>query len=128
MQITATLNLEVDGVSLADFPIVRRIVFAEGGYPAAQIIVSDPNTSTYHQIPSITSPDVTALFVSTDQTINCNLNQFTNLPLTAGGFILIFGTQLQQGTPANNLTLNNPPVASGGSGVSANVVVLNTGS
>lgn len=127
-EIKATLNIEVDGVSLSDFPIVRRIIFGEGGYPALQIFVPDPDTATFHPVPSITSPNVNVLFVSTDQLVSLDLNQLGAVPLTAGGFMIIFGTALQQATAEDNLTINNPPASSGGSGVNANVTVLNTGS
>jgi hypothetical protein len=121
-EIRATLTLEIDGTVLPDFPVIRRFTAAEGGAPITQVFAADNDTITFHQIPSITSPNVNVIYLASDQALNLNLNQLTALALQAGGFILLFGVSLQQGTPADDVTVNNPAAAT-----AANVVVLNTG-
>lgn len=61
-------------------------------------------------------------YLATDQALNLNLNQLTALPLNANGLILILGTNLIQGTPSNNVTVNNPAVST-----SANITGLVAG-
>lgn len=123
-EIRAVLTLEIDGVALPDMPIVRRFVVAEGGGIITQTFAPDNNSTTFHPIPSITSPNVNVLFIESDQQLNLNLNQLTALVLQAGGFVLLFGTSLQQATPSNDATINNP-AATGGA--TANVGILATG-
>ena len=123
-ELRATLLLELDGVALADFPVVSRQIIAEGGAPVIQTFVPDNNSTSFHQVPSITSPNVGILFVQTDQALNLNLNQLAAVPLLAGGFVLFFGTQLTQATPANDVTINNPALTGG---ATASVKILNAG-
>lgn len=122
-EIRATLNIELDGVSLPDFPKVRRFVVNEVAQ-TAQSFVPDNNSSTFHQVAAIVSPNVNVIYLDSDQALNLDINQLSALALQAGGFILLFGVSLQQATPANDITINNPALTGG---VTANASILATG-
>jgi hypothetical protein len=123
-ELRVTLKFELDGVTLSDMPLISRVIVAEGGAPVIQVFAPDNNSTAFHPIPSITSPNVGVFFAHTDQTLNLNLNAFSAVPLQAGGFILIFGTQLTQATPSTDVQINNPALTGG---ASANVTILHTG-
>ena len=57
--------------------------------------------------------------LTTDLALNLKLNLNTPLPLNAGGLVLILGANLTQGTPTQNVEINNPSAAT-----AANVGVL----
>lgn len=110
-------------MALPDFPMVRRFVVAEVAQ-TSQAFVPDNNSSSFHGIAAITSPNVNVVYLDSDQALNLNINQLTALALQAGGFILLFGVSLQQGTPSDDLTVNNPALTGG---VTATADILTTG-
>lgn len=123
-EIRITLNVEVDGQPLADMPIIQRGLYAE--YANPQIVATPDNNSTsHHGIAAGTMPAWNFFFLQTDQALNLNINQLTDLPLLAGSLILVMSPNLTQGTPANNVTYNNPALT-GGVNANLNIVIAGT--
>jgi hypothetical protein len=120
-EIRFTLNIEIDGQSLPNMPVVRRYADNEAN-TIAQVQGPDNNTSSFHGIAAATMAALGIFYLATDQALNLNLNQLAALPLNANGLILILGTNLTQATPSNNVTVNNPAVAT-----SANITGLVAG-
>jgi hypothetical protein len=121
-EVRATILLEVDGVALPDMPIVKRYVVAELSGLVALSQAADNDTVTFHPIPQLTMATLGVFLLTTDQALNLELNLNTPLPLNAGGLVLILGCALTQGTPNQNIELNNP-----GAATAANVGVLGGG-
>lgn len=123
-ELRATILLELDGEPLADMPIVRRYIVNEQSGLGTIQLAPDNNSSTFHPIAALTMSNLGIFFLATDSALNLDINQLTALPLNANGLILILGAALAQGTPTENITLNNP--ATTGS-ASANVNILGGG-
>lgn len=121
-EVRTTILIEVDGVTLPDFPIIRRYVVAELSGLVALSQAADNNTSSFHPIPQLVMPNLGVFLLTTDQALNLKLNLNTPLPLNAGALVLILGCALTQGTPSQNVELNNP-----GATTAANVGVLGGG-
>lgn len=121
-ELRATILLEIDGVALPDFPIIRRYVVAELSGLNAISQPADNNTSSFHPIPQLTMPSLGIFLLTTDLALNLKLNLNTPVPLNANGLVLILGANLTQGTPSQNVEVNNPST-----GTAANVGVLGGG-
>lgn len=121
-ELRATITLEVDGVALPDMPIIRRYIVAEMSGPVAISQPADNNTTSFHPIAALTMPSLGAFLLTTDQAENIKINLNTPLPLNAGGLILILGANLTQGTPNQNIEVNNPAASQ-----AANLGVLGGG-
>src|ERR1035437_6459900 len=122
-EVRATILIEIDGVSLPDFPVVRRYIVNELANIGDLVATPDSNTSTFHAIPAAVMATLGIFFVAPDQAINLKINQNTPLPLNANGLVLIMGAALAQGTPNTNVQVNNPS-----SSVSANLPIIVAGS
>jgi hypothetical protein len=118
-ELRATILLEVDGVALPDFPIIRRYIVAELSGLNAISQPADNNTSTFHPIPQLTMPSLGVFLLTSDQALNLKLNLNTPVALNANGLMLILGCTLTQGTPSQNVEINNPAAST-----AANVGVL----
>lgn len=114
--------IEVDGVILPDFPIIRRYIVAELSGLVALSQAADNNTSSFHAIPQLTMPNLGLILLTTDQALNLKLNLNTPVPLNANSLVLILGASLTQGTPNTNVEVNNPAVST-----AANLGVLGGG-
>jgi hypothetical protein len=118
-EIRWTILAEVDGVALPDFPIIRRYIVTELSGLNAISQAADNNTTSFHPIPQLTMPVLGDFLLTTDLALNLKLNLNTPLPLNAGGLVLILGANMTQGTPTQNVEINNPSAAT-----AANVGVL----
>jgi hypothetical protein len=121
-ELRATILLEIDGVALPDFPIIRRYIVAELSGLNAISQAADNNTSSFHAIPQLTMPSLGVFLLTTDLALNLKLNLNTPVPLNANALVLILGAALTQGTPNTNVEINNPSAAT-----AANVGVLGGG-
>ena len=121
-ELRATILLEVDGVALPDFPIIRRYVVAELSGLNTIVQPADNNTTSFHPIPQLTMPSLGVFLLTSDQALNLKLNLNTPVPLNANSLVLILGSVLTQGTPNTNAEINNPSAAT-----AANVGVLGGG-
>jgi len=109
-ELRATISFELDGIPLADMPIVRRYIVNEVSTQMNIVAVAD-NGSTYHPIAAAIMPTLGVICLTMDQALNLNINQNTPLPMNAGGLVLIMGCALAQATPADNIEYNNPAVS-----------------
>lgn len=102
-----TVLIEKNGVSLPDFPLIRRLIFNES---ADTTIVASPdsNTTSYHEIAAATMPTLGLFFVAPDQAVNLKFNLNTPVSMDAQSIVLIMGCALAQGTPTQNIEYNNP--------------------
>jgi hypothetical protein len=107
-ELRMTVSFELDGIPLADMPIVRRYIVGEASTGMTIIATPDSGTVTYHPIQAAIMPTLGTICVTNDQPANLTINQNTPLPMNAGGFVLIMGANLAQGTPNLNVTYNNP--------------------
>lgn len=123
-EIRAVLTLEQDGSALPDNPTVRRFVFNETSGVINQTFAPDSNATSFHAVAQANMSNLGFIFIATDQPINVKLNNdgTTGFPILGGCEMLIAGTQLEQGTPPNNVQINNPS-----STVSANVIMFFAG-
>lgn len=117
-----TILVEQDGTALPDMPIIRRFVTTESTGVVAISQAADNNTSSYHPIAALTMPSLGIFLLTSDQALNVNINQNTPLPLNANSVVLILGASLTQGTPTQNIEINNPAAST-----AANVGVLGGG-
>jgi hypothetical protein len=125
-EIRATLTLEQDGTSLPDMPTIRRLILAETSGLINLSYAPDNNSSTFHPVVQASMPTLSVLYIASDQAINVQLNgSATAIPIQAGGELLLVGTQLSQGTPSNNVEINNPALTGG---ATANVTMFLAGS
>lgn len=125
VEVRVTLNIEVDGVALADMPIIQRAIYAEYANPKI-IATADNNTTSYHAISAATMAAMNFFFLQTDQALNLQINQAGTsnpLPVQAGSIVLVMSPNLTQGTPSNNVTFNNPAASAS---AHLNVVVAGT--
>lgn len=121
-EVRCSIVIEVDGVILPDFPIIRRYIVAELSGLVALSQAADNNTSSFHAIPQLTMPNLGLILLTTDQALNLKLNLNTPVPLNANSLVLILGASLTQGTPNTNVEVNNPAVST-----AANLGVLGGG-
>jgi hypothetical protein len=121
-ELRATILLEVDGVALPDFPIIRRYVVAELSGLNAISQAADNNTTTFHPIPFLTMATLGAFLMTMDQAENVKFNLNTPVSFNANGLILFLGCSLAQGTPNQNIEVNNPSAST-----VANIGVLGGG-
>ena len=122
-EIRATLLLEVDGVSLPDFPIIKRLVVNEIASLGDLIATPDSNTTSYHAIAAAIMATMGVFVMTTDQAVNLKFNLNTPISMNADGLVLIMGCALAQGTPSQNVEYNNPS-----SSVNANLGIVVAGS
>lgn len=118
------VNIEKDGVALADFPVIRRYIQNEDA-AINQVFAPDNNSSTFHPVAAAIMPALGVIYLQFDQAINLQLNANSPLPMNANGFVLIVGANLTQNPPDTNVEINNP-AATGG--VSVNLIGLVSGS
>lgn len=102
------LTLEVDGVPLPNFPIIRRLSEAEVVPTETIVAAADNNTSTFHAIAAATMPNMGVFLMTMDQAMNLKFNLNTQVSFNANGLVLFFGSSLTQGTPTQNIEYNNP--------------------
>lgn len=108
-EIRATLTLEQDAATLPDMPTVRRLVLNETSGVVNLSYAPDSNTTSFHPVAQASMPTLSVVYILSDQLINVQLNgSATSFPIQAGEYLLLFGTQLSQGTPSNNVQINNP--------------------
>lgn len=117
-----TILVEQDGQALPDMPIIRRYVVNESSGLVAIAQAADNNTTSFHPIQALTMPSLGIFLLTADQAENLKINLNTPLPLNADGLILILGGNLTQGTPNQNIEVNNPAASQ-----AANLVVLGGG-
>lgn len=117
-----TILVEQDGVALPNMPIIRRYSDAETTGVVAISQAADNNSTSFHAIPQLTMPTLGIFMLTTDQALNMKINLNTPLPLNADSVVLILGCALAQGTPNQNVELNNPAVTT-----AANVELLGGG-
>jgi hypothetical protein len=103
-----TVSFELDGIPLPDMPIVRRYIVGEALTNSTIIATPDSDAVTFHPIQAAIMPALGTICVTNDQPANLEINQNAPLPMNAGGFVLIMGANLAQGTPNLNVTYNNP--------------------
>ena len=125
-ELKVQIVFELDGQQIANSPIIRRYNVSENVGPGMTLIVVPDNDSvTYHPIVAATMAELQALFLTTDNTTNVKLNLNTPIPLDPGGLILILGTSLEQGTPSQNVEVNNPALT-GGVDATLNLILAGT--
>lgn len=108
-EVRVTLNIAVDGNPLPDMPIVKTVQVAEAAQINNLIASADNNTTSYHGIAAAEMPTMSVFFLTADQAMNYKINgSATALPMNAGSLVLFISSNLAQGTPANNVTFNNP--------------------
>lgn len=104
-EIKVTISIEQDGVELPDMPVIRRYIVTQTVPPGNHVA---PIAGGYASIGGETMNPLQIVMLTPDQAINVNINQNTPLPLNANSVLLIVGANLAQGTPGNNITINNP--------------------
>lgn len=109
-ELRATISFELDGIPLADMPIVRRYIVSEASTGMTIIATPDSDSVTFHAIQAAIMATLGTICVTNDQPANLEINQNAPLPMNAGGFVLIMGANLAQGTPNLNVTYNNPSI------------------
>ncbi len=104
-----TVSLTEDGVSLPNFPIIRRLNPAQATPLDGVPVAANSNTSTFNPIPgtSTLASDLQCIVLTADQLVNLQFNADTFLPLSAGAVLVIFGTDIT-GVVATLATVNNP--------------------
>lgn len=107
-ELRCTISFELDGVALADMPIVRRYIVGEASTGMTVIAAPDSNTTSFHPIQAAIMPSLGVICLTNDQPANLEINQNTPLPMNAGGLVLILGSALVQATPNTNVEYNNP--------------------
>jgi len=112
-EIRATIQIQIDGIDLPDSPIVWRGIVAEAVGLPNLVFPPDNNSTTFHPISQATMAALGIVLLKSDQAANLKLNLNTPLPLNAGGLILICGAALAQGTPNQNVEINNPALTGG---------------
>jgi hypothetical protein len=103
-------TFELDGIPLPDMPIVRRYIVGEAVTNSTIIALPNGDSVTFAPIQAAIMPILGTICITNDQPANLEINQNTPLPMNAGGFVLIMGANLAQGTPNLNVTYNNPSV------------------
>jgi hypothetical protein len=116
--LTFTLSVDLDGVPLPNFPLIRRQQTNTAIPIDGAAITANNNTTSFSAVPGldILTTDLQFLILTTDQLINLKFNAASYLPLTAGAVLAIFGTDIT-GTVATLATVNNPAAA-----VASNVI------
>lgn len=116
-----TILVEKNGVAIDNMPLIRRYVVAEDTYGTISQ-PADNNTSSFHPIASLTMPNLEFFMLTMDQAENLQFNLNTAVPMDANGVVLFLGCTLTQGTPTQNIEINNPAAST-----AANVGVLGGG-
>ncbi len=122
-ELRATISFELDGIPLADMPIVRRYIVAEVSTGMTIVAVPDNGTVTYHPIQAAIMPTLGVICLTNDQPVNYDINQLAALAMNAGGLVLIMGAALTQAVANQNVEYNNPALT-GGINVNLGIPVL----
>ena len=103
----ATVNLELDGVSIPGFPVVRRLEMPESQSFRYEK-VDDGNGSTFLAVPTAQIASIQALVVQTDQQLTFRFDGQTDagILLNAGGLILVMDATIDA-SATTNITVNN---------------------
>lgn len=109
----ATLTLDLDGVALPGFPVIRRLAVAETqqfSYEEAD----DTTSTTWSAVPAAQVDTLQFVFLRADRGVNLRFNDGQTdtdtmgvLPLNTAGFMLIFDTTINAGAGSPNLRVNN---------------------
>lgn len=103
----ATINLELNGVSVAGFPVVKRLELDESQEFRYEK-VDDTNGTTFIAVPTAQIASIQALIVQADQQLTFRFDGQTDagILLNAGGLILVMDATIDA-SAATNLTVNN---------------------
>lgn len=107
-----TVNVEKDGVSLADFPYIIRTIFNED-QSGTVVLVPDNNSSSFHPVQAMYMPALGMAIFRNDQAMNLQVNANTPVPMNANGLVLFFNCDMTQATPNQNFEVNNPALTGG---------------
>lgn len=102
------VDLEVDGVPLAGFPIIRRLTVDEMHIFDYEK-VDDPNPTTFTTLPADQLAEIQALLVRSDKTVTVRLDGQTDagIVINPGGLILLLDVDIDAGAGAPNAKINN---------------------
>ncbi len=103
----ATINLELDGVSLSGYPLVRRLELDESQQFRYEK-VDDGDGTTFIAVPTAQIASIQALAIQSDQQVTVRFDGQTDagILLNAGGFILVMDATIDA-SAATNATINN---------------------
>lgn len=103
----ATINLELDGVSIAGFPVVKRLELDESQQFRYEK-VDDTDGVTFIAVPTGQIDSIQALVVQADQQLTFRFDGQTDagILLNAGGLILVMDATIDANA-ATNMTVNN---------------------
>jgi len=115
----ATVNLELDGVSVAGFPVVKRIETEESSTIDFDK-TDDGNSTTFTAVSNLAS--LQAIAITTDQQLTFRFDAQTDqgIVLNAGGLILMMDVTIDASSQTNVVVNNNLQPT-------ANVFYLNVG-
>ena len=102
-----TILVEKNGVPLDNMPLIRRYSITEDTYGVVSQ-AADNNTTSYHEFPQLTMPNLTFFMMTMDQAENLKFNLNTPVSFNANGVVLFLGCTMTQGTPSQNIEVNNP--------------------
>jgi len=103
----ATVNLELDGVAIAGFPVVKRLEMDESQQFRYEK-VDDTDGTTFIAVPTGEIASIQALIVQTDQQLTFRFDGQTDagILLNAGGLILVMDATIDA-SATTNITVNN---------------------
>jgi len=103
----ATVNLELNGVSLSGYPVVKRLEMDESQEFRYEK-VDDTNGTTFIALPTSQIDSIQAIAIQTDQQLTFRFDGQTDagILLNAGGLILIIDAVIDAAA-ATNATVNN---------------------
>ena len=104
-----TVQVEIDGVPLSGFPLVRRLEMDEAqqfNYEKA----ADGDTITFTALPAGELTAIQALIIRNDIPVTVRLDNQTDagIELNSGGLLLLVDATIDAGAGALNAKLNNP--------------------
>jgi len=103
----ATVNLELNGVSISGYPVVKRLEMDESQEFRYEK-VDDTDAVTFVALPTSQIDSIQALAIQTDQQLTFRFDGQTDagILLNAGGLILIIDATIDAAA-ATNATVNN---------------------
>ena len=103
----ATVNLELNGISLSGYPVVKRLEMDESQEFRYEK-VDDTDAVTFVALPTSQIDSIQALAIQTDQQLTFRFDGQTDagILLNAGGLILIIDATIDAAA-ATNATVNN---------------------
>ena len=112
-EIRVQIQMQIEGQDIPDSPIVWRGIVGEAVGLPNLTFPPDNNPTTFHPLTQATMAALGVVLLKSDQALNLELNLNAPVPLNAGGLLLICGAALAQGTPSQNIELNNPAATGG---------------